>query len=100
MMYNKKIKKLLKEFANEDIINKIYNMIKDEFYLDSYGKIKTNLIDSDGNQINPDTRSGLYVQLKKGGGFYDKIIMFLIHSFGVTGYDAAKIYDKISFSCN
>lgn len=94
----KKIKSLLREYANEDLINRIYNMIKDDFYLDSYNKVKTNLVDSDGNQINPDTRSGLYVQLKRGGGFYDKIIMFLMESFGVIGSDAEKIYDKVSFN--
>jgi len=93
----KQIKKLLREFNIDEFLKKIYNMVRDDFYLDSNGKVKTKIIDSDGNNISPDTRSGINIQLKRGAGFSDKVIIYLIDSFGLSTENAAKIYDMISF---
>jgi hypothetical protein len=91
------IKKILKEFAQQNIIDKIYNMIKDEFSLKD-GKVTTTLIDLDGDPIIPDSRSGLYIQLKKNSLFAERVIGFISHSFGVSNSDAEKVYDLISFN--
>jgi len=91
-----KIKKILKEFANQNIINRIYNMVKDDFYLVN-GKVKTNIIDIDGRNIEPYARSGINVQLSKKNGFAENIIEYLHNSFGLDFEDAEKVYSLISF---
>jgi len=91
-----KIKKILLEYSNEKIINKVYDLVKDEFYLYD-GKVKTNIWDSDGHLIEPDSRSGINIQLKKGGYFNEIIVEYLMHSFGLDYKSAEKVYDLISY---
>lgn len=91
------IKKILKEFAQQNIVDRIYDMIKDEFSLKD-GKVTTSLIDLEGNPIVPDSRSGLNIQLKKNSIFAERIIDFISHSFGVSNSDGEKVYNLISFN--
>jgi hypothetical protein len=92
-----KIKKILKEFANQNIINRIYDMVKDDFYLVD-GKVKTNIIDIDGRKIEPNSFGGINVQLSKKGGFAENVVEYLHNSFGLDYEDAEKVYSLISYS--
>jgi hypothetical protein len=94
---NFKIKKILNEFAQQDVIKRIYNMIKDEFFLEN-GKVRTTIIDLDGRSIIPDSRSGLYIQLNKKNAFAERIVEHIQHSFGLSDTDAEKVYDLVSFN--
>ena len=91
-----KIKRILLEYSNEKVINKVYDLVRDEFYLYD-GKVKTNIWGSDGKIIEPDSRSGINIQLKKGGYFNEIIVEYLIHSFGLDYESAEKVYDLISY---
>jgi len=71
-------------------------MVKDDFYLVN-GKVKTNIIDIDGRNIEPYARSGINVQLSKKNGFAENIIEYLHNSFGLDFEDAEKVYSLISF---
>lgn len=92
-----KIKKILKEFANQNIINRIYDMVKDDFYLID-GKVKTNIIGINGKKIEPSYFGGINVQLSKKGGFAENIIVYLYDSFGLEYGDAEKVYSLISYN--
>jgi hypothetical protein len=94
---NFKIKKILNEFTQQDVIKRIYNMIKDEFFLEN-GKVRTTIIDLDGIPIIPNNRSGLYIQLSKKNSFSERVIDHIQHSFGLSGTDAEKVYDLVSFN--
>jgi len=91
-----KIKKILKEFANQNIINRIYDMVKDDFYVVD-GKVKTNIIDIDGRKIEP-SFGGINVQLAKKYEFAENVIEYLHNSFGLDFEDAEKVYSIISFN--
>ena len=80
---NFKIKKILNEFTQEAIIKRIYNMIKDEFFLEN-GKVRTTIIDLDGKPIIPDSRSGLFIQLAKKNTFAERIVESGNESFPAT----------------
>ena len=91
------IKKILNEFAQQNIIDRIYNMIKDEFFLKD-GKVQTTIIDLEGIPLIPDKRSGLYIQLAKKNYFAERIVEYIQHSFGLSETDSKKVYDLISFN--
>lgn len=92
-----KIKKILKEFEQQNIINRIYDMIKDDFYLVD-GRVKTNIIDYDGRKIEPNPHSGINIQLSKKRGFAEKVMEYLHNSFGLDYEDAEKVYSLISYN--
>lgn len=92
-----KIKKILKEFDQQNIINRIYGMVKDDFYVKN-GKVKTNIIGLNGKKIEPSSFSGINVQLSKKGGFAENIIVYLYDSFGLEYGDAEKVYSLISYN--
>lgn len=91
-----KLKRILLEYSNEKVIKKVYDLVRDEFYLYD-GKVKTNIWGSDGKIIEPDSRSGINIQLKKGGYFNEVIVEYFMDSFGLDYEISEKLYDLISY---
>ena len=96
------IKKILRESTlNQNIANKVYNHIKDDFWFEynrnySDGQVVTNFHTPDGEQIKG-TGGGISYQIGDGSPLVVNIVPILLNTFGLSIDEALFLWGKIRF---
>ena len=96
------IKKILKESTlNRDVIDKVYNHIKDDFWFEhnkNYrdGQVVTSFHTSSGEQIKG-TGGGIGAQLGDESNLITSLILILVDTFGLSLDESWVVWEKIRF---
>ena len=96
------IKKILRESTiNRDIVDKVYNHIKDDFWFEhnrNYpdGQVVTSFHTSDGEQIKG-SGGGISAQVGDGFPLIVKLTPVLLDQFGLQADEAWGVWEKIRF---